>query len=539
MCNLIIVLYLYLCFLSQHMLIMGQPIYKNTDNNLISLMIKDYVLPLSLKNDLKNDIKDDIKDHIYSFNPKFKPTNNNWFQILNNYFTKLDTKIQTEIMSLNRAIINATDQLLNMCDKMVEKTTSVLPMSYSYKFATDYEIYTQSDSISEDFDSVLDSDTKASNFFNLFSAKNQNKEKDKKDFITHTIATDNSLNNKALKTQLVDDMVAYNAYRTTINSRNLFLNSLCSHTFGSPYTLYYNFVNNTLNFAANIAVIDYYILVLQNIIDNSHIRGLNYAFKAYKKLRDKNNNNNKAHYSGLYYDIELDIDPKKTESLVEKAKYILPFLQKFEKQLSTYLYDISKRSLTFDEYFVNLKLFWENIGQEAHIGSQMYPFKYKTEMLEAKEKMEKEQLEKERLIKIQLEAEMEADKKAEMEALRIITEFRNKKLIDDAINYVREQEIIQKDRKTNYSIIEWTQFNRKIKQHVFGFTSTLVSGINGAVKAPKDFVIDFAIETVLDLGKIAVLALVLVYFVLYSLKKLKSFVFYNKNDNENDNKNDK
>lgn len=539
MCNLIIVLYLYLCFLSQHMLIMGQPIYKNTDNNLISLMIKDYVLPLSLKNDLKNDIKDDIKDHIYSFNPKFKPTNNNWFQILNNYFTKLDTKIQTEIMSLNRAIINATDQLLNMCDKMVEKTTSVLPMSYSYKFATDYEIYTQSDSISEDFDSVLDSDTKASNFFNLFSAKNQNKEKDKKDFITHTIATDNSLNNKALKTQLVDDMVAYNAYRTTINSRNLFLNSLCSHTFGSPYTLYYNFVNNTLNYAANTAAIDYYILVLQNIIDNSHIRGLNYAFKAHKKLRDKNNNNNKAHYSGLYYDIELDIDPKKTESLVEKAKYILPFLQKFEKQLSTYLYDISKRSLTFDEYFVNLKLFWENIGQEAHIGSQMYPFKYKTEMLEAKEKMEKEQLEKERLIKIQLEAEMEADKKAEMEALRIITEFRNKKLIDDAINYVREQEIIQKDRKTNYSIIEWTQFNRKIKQHVFGFTSTLVSGINGAVKAPKDFVIDFAIETVLDLGKIAVLALVLVYFVLYSLKKLKSFVFYNKNDNENDNKNDK
>lgn len=538
MCNLIIILYLYLClcFMLQHKLIIGQPIYKNTDSNVISLMIKDYVLPLSLKNDLK----DDIKDIIYSFNPKFKPTNNNWFQILNNYFTKLDTKIQTEIMSLNRAIINATDQLLNMCDKMVEKTTSVLPMSYSHKFATDYYIYTQSDSVSED----TDLDSKVSNFFNLFSAKNQNKEKDKKDFITHTIATDKALNNKALKTQLVDDMVAYNAYRTTINSRNLFLNSLCSHTFGSPYTLYYNFVNNTLNFAANTAAINYYIIVLQNIIDNSHIRGLNYAFKEYKKLRDKDNNkdnnkNNKVHYSGLYYDIDLDVDTKKTASLVEKAKYILPFLQKFEKQLPTYLYDISKRSLTFDEYFTNLKLFWENIGQEAHIGSQMYPFKYKTEMLEAKDKMEKERLEKERLIKLQLEAEMEADKKAEMEALRIITEFRNKKLIDDAINYVREQEIIQKDRKTNYSIIEWSQFNRKIKQHVFGFTSILVSGINGAVKAPKDFVIDFATETVIDLGRVAVLALVLGYFVLYSVKNLMSFVFHNKNDNDKIMKNDK
>jgi hypothetical protein len=510
---------------------MSEPISKNTESNFMSLMIKDYVLPLSLNDDIKDDIKGYINDEVYSFNPKFKPTNNNWFQILNNYFTKLDTKIQAEIMALNRAIINATDQLLNMCDKMVEKTTSVLPMSYSHKFATDYYIYTKSDS--GDFVSDSDSElgTKSSGFFNLFLAK------DKKDLTTDIVVNNKALNDKELKAQLVDDMVAYNTYRTNINSRNLFLNSLCYHTFGSPYTLYYNFVNNTLNYAANTAAINHYILVLQNIIDNSHIRGLNYAFKEYKKLRDKDKNknkNNKAYYSGLYYDIDLDIDATKTKSLVEKAKYMLPILQKFEKQLPTYLYDISKRSLTFDEYFINLKAFWQNIGQEAHIGSQMYPFKYKAEMLEVKEKIEKEQLEKDK----EKQAELEIDKIAENEAAKIIREFKNKQLIEEAKNYVREQEIIQKDRKTNYSIIEWEHFNRKIKQQVFGFTNTLVSGINGAVKAPKDFVIDFATETVLDIGKVSVLALLLGYFVLYSVKNLMSFVFHNNNDNKNNDKND-
>lgn len=521
-----VLIILCLCCLLQHMLIMSEPISKNTESNFMSLMIKDYVLPLSLNDDIKDDIKGYINDEVYSFNPKFKPTNNNWFQILNNYFTKLDTKIQAEIMALNRAIINATEQLLNMCDKMVEKTTSVLPMSYSHKFATDYYIYTQSDS--GDSDSELD--TKSSGFFNLFSTK----DKDKKDLTTDIVVNNKALNDKELKAQLVDDMVAYNTYRTNINSRNLFLNSLCYHTFSSPYTLYYNFVNNTLNYAANTAAINHYILVLQNIIDNSHIRGLNYAFKEYKKLRDKDKNkNNKAYYSGLYYDIDLDIDATKTKSLVEKAKYMLPILQKFEKQLPTYLYDISKRSLTFDEYFMNLKAFWQNIGQEAHIGSQMYPFKYKAEMLEVKEKMEKEQLEKNK----EKQAELEIDKIAENEAAKIIREFKNKQLIEEAKNYVREQEIIQKDRKTNYSIIEWEHFNRKIKQQVFGFTNTLVSGINGAVKAPKDFVIDFATETVLDIGKVAFLALLLGYFVLYSVKNLMSFVFNNDKDKDkNDDK---
>jgi hypothetical protein len=274
-----------------------------------------------------------------------------------------------------------------------------------------------------------------------------------------------------------------------------------------------------------------FIAILQNIIDNSYIRGLNKGFKMYKERSEtkiKKGKSKGSNYDGLRFDVELDIDTKKTESLVEKAKYMLPILQKFEQQLPTYLTHLSKRSLNIDTYFMNLKAFWQNILDKTYIGSQLHPFKYEAEMLEVKKKEDKELLEKDK----EKQAELEIDKMAENEAFKIIRAFKNKQLIEEAKNYVREQEIIQKDRKTNYSIIEWDQFNRKIKQHVFGFTNTLVSGIDGAMKAPKDFVIDFATETVLDISKVAVLALVLMYCILYSFKKLKSFVFYNKDSKD-------
>ena len=46
--------------------------------------------------------------------------------------------LQKEVALLNRLIINATDGLLNMCDNMIAKTTSSLPLSYSLytKFET-------------------------------------------------------------------------------------------------------------------------------------------------------------------------------------------------------------------------------------------------------------------------------------------------------------------------------------------------------------------------------------------------------------------
>lgn len=485
------------------------------NNNFMSLMVKDY----SVKENIYNDNIQDLSFNLDCFNhPKLTTTNKNIKNIvstINIFFTKLfqNKDIHIEIMLLNRIIINATDQLLNMCNKMIEKTTSVLPMSYSHKFATDFSIYTQQGNNDNDNDDNDGNDNtinyKSSKLFNFL-------------FVPKSSKQVTLLSDTALKQKIMDDMIAYQQYRDAINQRNLFLNSLCRNTFGSPYILYYNSANNTLNYAANTDAIKHYAIIIQNIIDNSHIRGLNYAFKAQKKLRDKDNKqHNKAYYSGLHYDIDLDIDIIKTESLIEKAKYIMPLLQKIQDQLSTYLYDISKRSLSLDEYFENLKLFWTNIGQEAYIGSQMYPLKYKEETLA----IEKQKKEKEMEIQMELEMEIEKEKKAKLEALRIITEFKNKQLINDAVNYVREQEIILKDKKTNYSILEWNQFNRRIKQHMYGLSDSLVSGINGVLTSPKNFVIDFVTESILDLGKVAILALVLVYFVLFCIDKMKSFVF--------------
>ena len=48
-----------------------------------------------------------------------------------------------EIGLLNKLIINATDSLLNMCDKLIEKTTSVLPLSYQVKLNNDMYMYSE------------------------------------------------------------------------------------------------------------------------------------------------------------------------------------------------------------------------------------------------------------------------------------------------------------------------------------------------------------------------------------------------------------
>jgi hypothetical protein len=477
--------------------------YDSKDNTLHSFILNMY------KNDLvyQNQITTKMADWIITIFTKTIINSNSKTKSK----LKYENYIFKEIGLLNKLIINATDGLLNMCDKLIEKTTSVLPLSYQIKLTHDMNMYSDN---------------------NNNNNNNDNNDNDK----ALSIKT---YGNQELAKQIVDDLYYFQQHRDAIYNRQLFLNGLCFYTFGTPYVHYYISEYDMIEFEYDPSTIRNFIAILQNIIDNSYIRGLNKGFKLYKERsenkikKDKTKSSN--NYDGLRFDVELDIDATKTKSLVEKAKYMLPILQKFEQQLPTYLTQLSKRSLTIDEYFMNLKAFWQNIGQEAHIGSQMYPFKYKAEMLEIKEKMEKEQLEKDK----EKQAELEIDKIAENEAAKIIREFKNKQLIEEAKNYVREQEIIQKDRKTNYSIIEWDHFNRKIKQHVFGFTSTLVSGINGAVKAPKDFVIDFATETVLDIGKVAVLALLLGYFVLYSVKNLMSFLFNNdnKNNNNNDNKN--
>ena len=145
-------------------------------SNLIPTMVKEYSLDSSL---YKEQEKEQVQDEdapknsnyiLQSFSLdqyKTKNKNNNaklnenenmnenWLLlIVTDYlYPYLDTKTKTaldldldldlelETILLNRVIINASNGLLNMCDKLIEKTTSVLPMSYSYKLATDMETF--------------------------------------------------------------------------------------------------------------------------------------------------------------------------------------------------------------------------------------------------------------------------------------------------------------------------------------------------------------------------------------------------------------
>jgi hypothetical protein len=448
-----------------------------------------------------------------------------------------------------------------MCDKLIEKTTSVLPMSYSYKLATDMETFEPLGNINiedvvditkvvtQTIGHVVTKKIRESYSFGIMryflpkpsetslaiktAAKEHQESKELSlPEVLLKIEESRELQRANMKKQIVDDMTDYQQHRATINKRELFLNSLCSYSFGSPYTLYYNSANNTLNFALNIDALRHYMVVVQNVIDNSHIRGFNRVFKLQKDEKGvKKDNDNKDNdkkdikekgkgkekdntYNGLNYDIDLDIDRAKTESLVEKAKYILPILQKMEQQLPTYLADISKWSLTGKEYFDNLKQFWDNIEKQTIIGAHESPFKYKSQLLE-----------KERALELQRLKELEKNTKVEQDALRVIQEFKNKQLVEEAENYVREQEIFQKDRKVNFNIMEWDQFNRNIKHYVSGFTGVFVSGVSGVLKSPVNFLMDFTSETIMELGKVAIMLLVLVSLCLSIFNKITSFVF--------------
>lgn len=559
-------------------------------SNLIPTMVKEYSLDSSLDKEkteedapknsnyiLQSFSLDQYKNNKNKNNAKLNK-NENWLSIVTDYlYPYLNTKTKTktaldldldldfasETMLLNRAIINASNGLLNMCDKLIEKTTSVLPMSYSYKLATDMETFEPVININiEDVvditkvvtqtighivtEKIRESDSlgilsyflpKPSETSIVIKKAAKEQQESKELSLTQVllkIEATREHQRENMKQQIADDMDNYQQHRATINKRELFLNSLCSYSFGSPYTLYYNSTNNTLTFALNIDALRHYMVVVQNVIDNSHIRGFNRVFKLQRDEKGVNKDNDKDNdkdneekginkkdkkekdntYNGLKYDIDLDIDRAKTDSLVEKAKYILPILQKIERQLPTYLSDISKWSLSAEEYFDNLKQFWDNIEKQAIIGTHESPFKYKTQLLE-----------KERVLELQRLKELEMSKKVEQDALRVIHEFKNKQLVEDAENYVRQQQIFQKDRTVNFNIMEWEQFNRNIKHYVSGFTGVFVSGVSGVLKSPVNFLMEFTTETIMELGKVAIMLLVLVSLCLSIFNKITSFVF--------------
>ena len=116
----------------------------------------------------------------------------------------------------------------------------------------------------------------------------------------------------------------------------------------------------------------------------------------------------------------------------------------------------------------------------------------------------------------------ETDKRAKLTAERVIQEFKNKKLKKDAENYIREQEILEEDKRQNYSTTEWQQLGRQIKLQVSGFTGSLVSSVDGIIKVPVDYVLGFATDTIWEIGK--VLGMVLILITIFN--KIVSLVFY-------------
>jgi hypothetical protein len=174
---------------------------------------------------------------------------------------KDETIFEKEITLLNRLIINATDGLLNMCDNMIAKTTSSLPLSYS--FYTHFESEIRDIEELEDVEGAGDGDGGLFGFFSSSSSSPKKKEDSK--------SLDKTLDNDDVRKQMYD----YQLYRLALNNRQSFLNGLCFDTFGAPYTLYYNSVDNTLQFAFDLKQLQFYTIIVQNIIDNSYIRGLN------------------------------------------------------------------------------------------------------------------------------------------------------------------------------------------------------------------------------------------------------------------------
>ena len=493
-------------------------VFQNNNNHILA-MVKDYTL-IDLPVDNSN-IVNEILLNQYKDKENIKPLNkrSTWFtnvkQFLADFTTDdnellepFEVRVQNHVESLNRVIINASDGLLNMCNKMIEKTTSSLPLSYSSyaKFETEM----QANGFNKE--ELKEEEAESGGFFDFFSSKTESTKK-------NALVVVNSVKDKEeIEAQVVKQMYDYQLYRLALNNRQSFLNGLCFNTFGDPYILYYNSDNNTLSFAFEKNPIDYYAVIVQNIIDNSLVRNLNRGFKHQM-------NSNKEEQ--LKYDVDFDIDKDKKASLNEKATYILPILQKLSQRLPTYLSDIAKRSLTIDEYFQNIQQFWFNILDESIVASHESPLKYKLELNRLK-------IKKEILLKEQMNAEHEEQKKmhlAELEAQRIKDEYKKKALIDDAHDFVRQNEILLNERQQNFSDKEWQQFNQRFLHHISGAIGLYDSTINGlgqllhsTLSVPTNVVINFASTQVSQIGKLLILVAGVVIIGLMTLFFTKLFI---------------
>jgi len=485
------------------------------ENQYLNLNLNQFSLQDFKEREIRNkEIKNRERE-----NELLKTVLNKWASYFNNNFNfetnnldPFEVRVQNNVDSLNRLIINVSDGLLNMCDKMITKTTSSLPLSYS-SYA---QFETEMRSTINNEGSKSDRDTESSGFFSIFSSSSQSKE-----VVLSKDISKAELTKAELETEVLQQMYDYQLYRLALNNRQTFLNGLCFNTFGLPYTLYYNSVNNTLSSAFNPALLNYYTIVVQNIIDNGFIRNLNRGFKS----QTKNKGNDKK--TDFNFDVEFDIDKDKKEMLVEKAKYILPILQRLEQRLPNYLSDIAKRSLNIDEYFQNLRQFWSDILDDTVIAAHDTPLKYKLELAALKLKAEDE-------LKMKLKAEQienEKMQKAEQEAQRIKDEYKKKALVDEARDFVRQEELLFKERQQNFSNQEWQQFN-------LWFSHQMTKGVNiydsvlgglgqvlhSTFSIPTNVIVNFASTQVSEIGKLLILVAGVVIVGLMTLFFVKLFI---------------
>lgn len=494
----------------------------NNNNHIVS-MVNDYTLvnkisePLlnlnlnqfSLQEFKEREIRDKEMKNRERENELLKTVLNKWGSYFGKKFESVlldpfEVRVQNNVDSLNRLIINASDGLLNMCDKMIAKTTSSLPLSYS-SYAQ-FETEMRSAASNDKADDVEGS----SSFFGFFSSPSK-----------QVALVTEDLSKTELEAEVLQQMYDYQLYRLSLNNRQTFLNGLCFNTFGSPYTLYYNSANNTLQSAFDPALLNYYTIIVQNIVDNGFIRNLNRGFKS----QTKNKGNDKK--TDFNFDVEFDIDKEKKEILVEKAKYILPLLQRLEQRLPNYLSDIAKRSLNIDEYFQNLRQFWTNILEDTTIAAHDSPLDYKLELAALKLKAEDD-------LKMRLKTEQiekEKMQRAEQEAQRIKDEYKKKALIDEARDFVRQAEILFKERQQNFSNQEWQQFNVWFSHQMTKGVNVYDSVLGGlgqllhsTFSIPTNVIMNFASTQVSEIGKLLILVAGVVIVGLMTLFFVKLFI---------------
>jgi hypothetical protein len=434
-----------------------------------------------------------------------------------------EIRIQNHVDLLNHVIINATDGLLNMCDKMIAKTTSSLPLSYSSYALFETEMRLKNVNLDHDDSDDSNSNSKKNNgMFGFFSSSSSKTSSSTKDVAKV------DLSKSEVNDEVLQQMYDYHSYRLALNNRQTFLNGLCFNTFGIPYTLNYDSVDNTLINTFNPSPLNYYMIIVQNIIDNSFVKNLNRGFKDQTTKGQTTKGKTKDKKDDFIFDVEFDIDKDKKDSLVEKAKYILPILQKLEQRLVTYLSDLAKRSVNVDDYFQNLRQFWNNVLDESIIASHDNPLKYKKELELLRQKAEE-------ALKRQLKVEQEEREKmlnAEQEAQRIIDEYKKKVLINDARDFVRQGEIRFKERQHNFSKQEWAQinvwFSYQFTKAVDIYESTL-EGIgqllDSTLSVPTNLVVNFTSTQISQIGKLLVLIGGVVIIGLMTLFLVKLFIW--------------